>query len=409
VAISRFWRSNPAFESLHNADFRWFWWGRLAASATMQMNTVAQGWLVYQLTGSGFALGWVGAGGSIATLTLSLYGGVLSDRFEKRQILLWTRAAMVLSSLTLGILISTGAIQVWHIAVGALFQGILSALMMPAQNAIMSDIVGRDLLLNAISLSSVGMALMGIIAASFAGFMIEAVGVEMVYYGNALLYIGALFTISHLPFTGASDNTRSSVWQDLGHGVRYLCSREALMALLGLALVRVLFAMPYSTLMPKYARDVLNFDARGLGLLSAAPVVGGMISALRLASLKGSFRGKGRLLLGAGLLMGSSLMVFGLSRNMVMALLALVVVGYANNSCMVSNQTLMQTNCIDRFRGRVLSVYTMTWGLTPLGTLPAGALADRWGVPPVLIAQGAITAVAFGAIWLLKPSVRRME
>jgi MFS family permease len=374
----------------------------------MQMNTVAQGWLVYKLTGSGFALGLVGAGGSIATLVLSLYGGVLSDRFEKRQILLWTRAAMVLSSLTLGILISTGAIQVWHIAAGAMVQGILFALMMPAQNAIMSDIVGRDLLMNAISLSSVGMGLMGIIAASFAGFMIEAVGVETVYFGNALLYVGALFTISRLPLTGVSDTTRNSVWQDLGHGVRYLWGREALMGLLALALVRVLFAMPYSTLMPKYARDVLNFDARGLGLLSAAPGVGGMISALALAAL-GDYRGKGRLLLAAGLLMGAFLVIFGSSKSVAIAVLALAVVGYANNSCMVSNQALLQTNCIDRFRGRVLSVYMMTWGLTPLGTLPAGALADRWGVPAVLIAQGAITALAFAAIWVFKPTIRSMD
>lgn len=408
MAISRFWRGNPAFMSLHNPSFRWFWWGRLASSATMQMNTVAQGWLVYQLTGSAFALGWVGAGGSIATLVLSLYGGVLSDRFEKRQILLWTRAAMVLSSLVLAILISTGAIRVWHLAAGAMFQGILFALMMPAQNAIMSDIVGREMLLNAVSLSSVGMGLMGIVAASFAGVLIESVGVEAVYYGMALLYIGALFTISRLPLTGASDTTRNSVWQDLGHGVRYLCSRETLIALLALALVRVLFAMPYSTLMPKYARDVLNFDARGLGLLSAAPGVGGMISALRLAAL-GDYRGKGKLLLGAGLSMGVFLVVFGSSRSVVLVLLSLAVVGYANNSCMVSNQTLLQANCIDRFRGRVLSVYMMTWGLTPLGTLPAGALADHWGVPRVLLLQGTITAAAFAAIWLFKPNIRRME
>lgn len=407
MALSRFWKTYPAFESFHNPAFRWFWWGRLAASATMQMNTVAQGWLVYQLTGSGFALGWVGAGGSIATLILSLYGGVLSDRFEKQKILFWTRAAMVVNSLVLAILISLGVIQVWHIAASAMLSGILMALMMPAQNAIMSDIVGRDLLLNAVSLSSVGMGLMGILAASLAGFIIQYIGVAAVYYFMAALYVGALFTISQLPRTGASDTTRNNVWQNLSLGVRYLWERPVIMTLMGLALVRVLFAMPYSTLMPKYARDVLNFDARGLGALSAAPGIGSLISALRLAAL-GNYQGKGKLLLTAGMMMGAFLILFAVSRQSVLVFLALVIVGYANNSCMVSNQTLVQSNCIDRFRGRVLSVYMMTWGLTPLGTIPAGALADRWGVQSVILLQGAITLFLFIAVWFFKPSVRQM-
>ena len=407
MALSHFWKTFPAFESFHKPAFRWFWLGRLAASATMQMNSVAQGWLVYQLTGSGFALGWVGTGGSIATLILSLYGGVLSDRFEKQKILFWTRAAMVITSLSIAVLISTGAIQVWHIAANAMISGILFALMMPAQNAIMSDIVGKDLLLNAVSLSSVGMGLMGILAASLTGFIIEYIGVEAVYYFMAVLYAGALFTISQLPRTGASDTTPNNVWQNLRLGVHYLWKQPVIMTIMALALVRVLFAMPYSTLMPKYARDVLNFDARGLGILSAAPSVGSLISALRLAAL-GNYQGKGKLLLTAGMIMGGFLILFAVSRQFPLALLALAIVGYANNTCMVSNQTLVQSNCIDRFRGRILSVYMMTWGLTPLGTIPAGALADHWGVQTVILLQGAITLGLFGAVWLFKPSVRQM-
>lgn len=170
------WQSLPVFESLQNRSFRWFWLGRLASSATMRMGGVAQGWLVYQLTGSALALGWVGAGWSIASSTLSLYGGVVCDRVEKRQILIWTRGCLALGALAITVLVATGMIRVWHIAVYSLFRGIISSLMMPAQNAYLSELVDRKTLLNAVSLNSVGMGLAGIFAASLAGYLIEIAG-----------------------------------------------------------------------------------------------------------------------------------------------------------------------------------------------------------------------------------------
>jgi predicted MFS family arabinose efflux permease len=252
------------------------------------------------------------------------------------------------------------------------------------------------------------MGLMGIFAASIAGLLIASLGAAVVYVTMAALYVMALFTISRLPLTGPSDTTRNSVWADLRLGVSYLLDRPTVLALMAVALVRVLVSMPYSTLMPKYARDVLQFDARGLGVLSAAPGLGSLFSAMRLAAL-GNSRNKGRLLLSAGALMGVALLVFALSRNFLLVLAALVVVGAAGNSCMVANQTLIQANCVDRFRGRVLSMYMMTWGLTPLGTIPAGALADRFGVPVVVAVQGVVTILAFAAIWAFRPALRQME
>ena len=129
------------FEALRNRPFRWLWLGRLASSATFQMGSVAQGWLVYQLTGSAFALGWVGSGWSIANTLLSPWAGVLCDRVEKRTLLLWMRVAFVLTSLALALLIGGGAIQVWHVAVYSLFRGVLFAVAMPAQNAYLADLV----------------------------------------------------------------------------------------------------------------------------------------------------------------------------------------------------------------------------------------------------------------------------
>ena len=321
---------------------------------------------------------------------------------------MWTRIAMVLNSLLLAVLISVGDIQIWHLAASSLFSGILFSFMMPAQTAILVDLVDRETLLNAISLNSIGMGLMGIGAASAAGLVIELVGAQGVYYIMAALYLWALFTLTKLPTSGGSRVVTRSVWADLKGGLRYLAHSPTILALLGLALVRVLLAMPYRTLMPKYARDVLGFDATGLGILIGAPGVGSMISSLILASL-GDFQSKGKLLLGGGIVMGLALILFINGHYFPLVLFFLALVGAASNVCMVANQTLLQTNCDDGFRGRVMSMYMMMWGLTPLGTIPAGAVADHTGIPPVITAQGVLLAAIFGVILVLKPRVRRLK
>jgi predicted MFS family arabinose efflux permease len=170
----------------------------------------------------------------------------------------------------------------------------------------------------------------------------------------------------------------------------------------------VLFAMPYRTFMPKFAQDVMGMDASGLGILMAAPGLGGLVSSLGVASL-GDFRGKGRLLLAAGVVVGVSLMLFGSSSSLAYVLLFLGVVGAANNACMVANNTLIQVNCETRLRGRVMSVYMMMWGLTPLGTMPAGIIADRLGVSSVIALQGGVLILIFLGIALLWPHIRWLE
>jgi MFS family permease len=396
------------FDSLHNRDYRWFWLGRLASSATYQMGSVAQGWLVLELTGSALALGWVSSGWSIANSTLSLYGGVVTDRIEKRRILLWTRGLITLSALAIAVLIAAGSIQVWHLATYSLFRGVIFALMMPAQNAYLADLIDRKTMLNAVSLNSVGMGLAGLFAGPLAGLLIDRVGIHAVYFGIALSYSFAFFTLTRLPLTGHSDSGTSSVWADLSEGIKYLRLAPVLIPLLGLVLARGLLAMPYRTFMPNYAKDVMGLDAVGLGFLSSAPGLGSLFSSLTLASL-GNFQHKGRLLLIAGIVMGSAIFAFGNAQSLPVALLVLVVVGAASNVCMVTNQTLLQVNSAERFRGRVMSMYMMMFGLTQLGAVPTGALVDLFGVSLVLAVQGALFAVVCVLVLLLIPSMRRLE
>ena len=333
-------RDWTVFDSLHGRDFRWFWLARLSASASMEMGSVAQGWLVYEMTGSALALGWVSAARSVARLILSLYGGTLADRFQRRQVLLWSRAAMLLNVLGIAVLILTGAIRVWHLVAYSFLSGVISSLMMPAQKALLAQLVGRENLLNAVSLTSVGMGLMGIVGASLAGFVIASAGAEGVYFAIAALYVWALFALSRLPSGDVTQGGKRSMWGDLRAGLRYLNCTPVMLPLLGIAIARVLFGWSYRTLMPVYADEVLQLGARGLGILSAAPSVGSLLGSLTLASL-GDFRGKGKVLLWSGLVMGLALVGFSNTQHLWWALVFLVVVGAARNATIITNQTLI--------------------------------------------------------------------
>ena len=402
---SRRWTT---FDALRDRHYRWLWIGSLASSATFQINTVAQGWLVYKLTGSAFALGWVSAGWAVSSLFLSLYGGAIADRVDKRNLIFWTRLATTANTLVLALLISTGAVQLWHLVVNSLLSGVLFSFLMPASQAITAELVDEETLFNAVSLNSVGMGLMGILSATVAGYLIQVVGVAGAYYVMVGLYALALFSLTRIPSTGRGEGSLNSVWADLREGVRFMGAHGVLPSLLGLTMAWTLLGMGYRTFMPKYAQDVLGLDAVGLGLLMAAPGVGGTISSLATASL-GDFQGKGRLLWAAGAAFGLSLILFANIPYLIPVLLLLALVGAASNACMVSTNCLLQVHAGERMRGRVMSVYMMTWGLMPLGTLPAGALADRAGVPLVVTLQGALLAAVFVAVGLLWPRLRRLE
>ncbi|MFL7808576.1 MAG: MFS transporter [Anaerolineae bacterium] len=401
-------RRLTTFDALQNRHFRWYWVGMLASSSTMQMGSVGQGWLVYELTGSAFALGWVSAGWSISNSFLSPWGGILSDRIEKRRLLLWMRGLMAILSLGIAAVISSGAIQMWHLAAYSLLRGVLFAVLMPAQNAYLAELVDHRRLLNAVSLNSVGMGLAGIFAAPLGGLLIDAIGVGAVYYAIAGLYVVVFLAFLKLPKTGTTDPEARSVWADLGDGVKYMRACTGMIPLLGLVFARGFLAMPYRTMMPKYAEDVMGLDASGLGILLAAPGAGSLISSLVMASL-GDYQRKGLLLLASGVTMGVALALFGNVQVFWVVLVLLAIVGGAGNICMVTNRTLLQLNCEPAYLGRVMSAYMMMFGLTQLGTMPTGAIADHLGVPIVVAVQGALFALVFVLVWLGQPSIRKLS
>jgi MFS family permease len=395
------------FASLRQPSFRWLWFSLILGSGTMQMEGVASGWLVYELTGSGFALGWVSAGWSVSTLTLSLFGGALSDRLEKRDMIAMMRFGQMLNTVLIIVLVLGGWIQVWHLAVCSLLSGVFFAFMMPAQNALVAELIDRQTLLNAVSLNSVGMGLMGIATAALAGYAIDAWGIGAVYAIVALFYAAMVVLLLKLPRSSNGRPAASSVVADMRAGLSYLRTCPIIYPLLGMVLLRGLLAMPYRTMMPKYAADVMGFGAEGLGWLTAARGAGSLVSALVLASL-GDFRRKGKLLLMAAAAMGVSIVVWANVPVYAIVLLFLAITDGLGNTCMVTNQTLLQMSCAGAYRGRVMSLYMMMFGVTQLAGMPIGALADAMGIQWVLTLQGLLLTASFAAVFLFMPRLRRL-
>ena len=396
------------FRALDNRHYRWLWLGRLATSGTFQMGNVVQGWLVYHLTGSAFALGWVGAGWSVAALTLGMYGGAIADRIDKRRMIFWMRVGMLLTALVIGLLVATGAIRVWHLAVGSFFNGLFSAFLMPAQQSIISDLVERDTLMNALSLDALGMGLMGILGASLAGVFIDSVGAENVYFFMVALYAASLYAIMRLPHLPPDPQERHSAWSDLLGGARYLRGQPLLVLVLALGVARVFLVMPYQSLLPAFAQDNLGLDASGLGLLQAVIGFGGLTASL-IASHLGAYKGKGRLLASSSAVLGLCLILLVSVRWLPAVFLALFMVGGLGNLYMVLSDTLLLTHSDPAFRGRIVSVAMMQWALLPLGTIPSGAIADHVGVPWVVGVQGAIVVALFGLVAWRKRELAEMD
>ena len=400
-------RRHVALQALGDHDFRWFWGSQLAHFATGEMGSVARGWLAYELTGSALAIAWVTAGSSIARFVLSLYAGALADRFEKRHLLIVTQAATTVNALIITVLAVTGAVQVWHLATSSLVEGIISSFGLPAQKVYLSELVGAKALLNAISLTSLARGIVGIFGAALAGFAIEWLGVGSVYLVITAAHLVALLALGQLRLLGAGESDGASVWADLRESLGYLRVEPAIVPLLGIALVRALLGFSHRALMPVYVKDVLQLGPSALGILSAAPSFGALVGSFVLAS-KGDLRGKGRVLIGAGLAMAVSLIAFANIRNLALVLVSLVVIGAARVVTRAANQALIQINCARALRGRVMALYMMTMGLQPLGVVSAGAVADAAGVSLAITLQGGLMLAIFLTLLLSRSRVKRL-
>jgi MFS family permease len=390
-------RWQVAGRALRHRNFQLFFSGQLISLTGTWMQSVAQSWLVYRLTGSALLLGSVGFASQIPVFLFAPLGGIAADRYNRRQIVIGTQIASMLLAFALAALTLLDRVQVWHVFVLASLLGIVNAFDIPGRQSFLVDMVGKDDLMNAIALNSSMFNGARVIGPAVAGILVAKIGEGWCFFANAVSYIAVIIGLLLMRVHSPARVSMGSPLEHMMEGFRFVERTAPIRALLLLLGVVSLVGMPYIVLMPIFADQILHGGARGLGILMGATGVGALLGALTLAFRNG-VKGLGRWVAWCCAGFGSSLIVFSLSHKFWISVILLLPVGYAMMLQMACSNTLIQVMVPDALRGRVMAVYSMMFmGMAPIGALLGGALADRLGAP-VTVAIGGLASVA-GSIW----------
>jgi MFS family permease len=350
----------------------------------------------------------VGFLGSVPIFVLSLFGGVLADRVNKRNILIFTQAAFMLSAFLLAVLTQFKFITPAQIMLIALFNGIIMSFDAPARQSIVVELVGREYLFNAIALNSVAFNSSRIIGPAIAGVLISIIGMSGCFYLNGISFLAVIIALFYIKFSKSSVRNHNSALRDIQEGLVFIRGHRLILALVSLVAAISLFGVSYIILMPVFASHVLGVGVKGLGVLMSSTGVGAVFGALGLAKL-GNFKSKGRLLIWSVFLFAVSLMGFSLSSNYFLSIFALIFVGCSSVIPIALVNTLLQVNVPDEFRGRVMSLFMITFaGIVPFGNLISGVLAESWGVSAALFFCGLVCLVLFTLINFLFPGLKKL-
>lgn len=398
-----------ALNALKNKKFRWLWFGNLFSLNAMQMQVVVGGWLVLTLTNSPLALGLVSAGWGLPILVFSLFGGVIADRVRKRNLLLITQSCVFIQTFVIAYLIHSDEIAIWHLVISSVLGGVIGSFSMPARQSFLVEIVDRDGLLNAIALSSTAFNLCRVLSPAIAGVLIKFIGIPGVYWIIVVSYAFAAMCLLKIP-AGESMEAKPDVpvMSDLKEGFRYVADNKLIRTLIIISFITIFVAMPYGMLMPVFARNVFKVGETGLGIFMSATGLGALCGSTIIASL-GNYRRRGELMLTAGIGFASFLFLFAVSNNFMSAIVFLLFVGAGGSIFMTIVNSLIMTNTEPELVGRVMSIYTWTFGLMPLAMLPAGAMAEYFGAPLTVGLGGSIMIVYMLALAIGMPFLRRLR
>jgi MFS family permease len=385
--------------SLHHPNFQLFFSGQLISLVGTWMDTIAEAWLVYRLTHSSLLLGIAGFASQIPVFLLAPIGGVVADRFNRHRVVIATQASSMVLASILSYLTLTKRVTVIDVITLAALMGCVNAFDIPARQAFLVDMVGREDLMNAIALNSSMFNGARVVGPSVAGILVASIGEGWCFFANAVSYIAVIagLLLMKIERTNTAPSEGSPI-EHIKEGFRFVRHTAPIRAILLLLGLVSLVGMPYSVLMPVFATKILHGNASTLGVLMGATGVGALIGALLLAS-RTELRGLGRFVFISCAGFGGSLIVFSFSHWYALSVALLVPVGFCMMVQMASSNTLIQAMVPDALRGRTMAVYSMMFmGMAPLGALLAGGAADRIGAPWTVALGGAVAiagAVAF--------------
>lgn len=400
--------------ALHERNFRLYWFGQAISNIGNWMQIVALGWFILQIGGSALALGFLGLAQSLPLFALALMGGLLADRFPRLKLLMVTQSSAMVLAIVLAVLASLGKPPLWSLLLVAALASSVTAIDNPARQAVLSDLVRKDALLNAVALNASVYNGAAVIGPTLAGLLLLKVGAVGCFLLNAVSFLAVLVALlvivrgqqaslkkveeeqSHN--AGAPATVRSTSRFSYFRDFAILRHERAILAILVVAAATSLLGRPYLLLMPAFARNVQQVGPTGLGLMVAASGLGSLFGSIALAMLK-SVRWLARLLLLCGTGFGLGLILFALVQPLTGALFTLLCCGAGATMTMTVANTLLQTSAPTGMRGRVMSLYTLiAAGLTPLGVLLISAVATVMGLgsATIMAAVGVIIVVLVG-------------
>ncbi|MEZ4552574.1 MAG: MFS transporter [Dehalococcoidia bacterium] len=398
------------FSALAERDYAVYFVGNLSFFLAMQMDQLLRGLFALRITDGAWALGVVSVANALPMLIVAPFGGVIADRYSKKKLLLWTQGFIATINVLFTVLIFLDLVEFWHLLLGAFLQGITFSVAMPVRNALVPQLIPRHKLMNAVSLQMGGMNLTRIIGPALAGLLVAPLGIGAVWGIEAALFATATLSILPLPshgMTGRAGGGEAMLGQ-LAGGFRYIGRAPLIRVLLLSALVMPLFAFPVQLVLPVFAIKVYDMDSGALGILMAFAGIGGLIGALLTASLD-SVPHKGRIMLIGALLQGGAFIAFALTPYFPVALVLLAAGNVGGMLFMTTNNSVIQTRVPEEFRGRVMAVLMMSFGVMPLGVLPMTLAADAIGAPAAVVISSTLMILTLAAFFISSSQLRTLQ
>lgn len=408
-------RRGGMFRALSNPNYRTFWIGAFLSNVGTWMQAVAQGWLVLELTDSPF---WLGLDAFVAMapgFMFTLIGGVFADLVDRRRLMLFTQVVAGVAALGLAIMVATNLVNKWMVLGFSFVTGCCMALASPSFLAMTYDLVGREDLANAIAMNSTQFQLSRVVGPSLAGLAFRFLGLAGCFFANAFSFVAVVVAlmmvrpVTHPHAAAHSVRDRRALWRDLIEGFRYVRNRPRVSSLLMLSAVNSLFGAPYFAMVPIYARDIFRLGETGLALMMGTAGAGAFGGALLVAYL-GDFRRKGQFVLGGAIVFGICISNFALSTHLFSSLIFLFGLGFALVVSVAITNTLLQKLVTDQMRGRVMSMFIMSFmGTMPIGNIIAGALSNRFGPQKILAVGGLVVTLFATSVAIFNKRLRELH
>jgi MFS family permease len=396
----KYFQNSGAFRALSYPNFFWFWSSYFISNVGSWMQSITMGWLLFELTSSPFYLGLFSSLRMVMLISFFILGGIMSDRIDRRKIMLAIQVVAALTSLVLAILVTTHLIRVWHIFVLGALTSTTWAFEQPVRQALIPQLVSRDDLVNALALNAVTWNGAGLLGPSLVGMSIGRIGIDGCFYVNVASYLVVIAALLRMVVPpNQRDSNRLTVLQSLAGAFAYVRREAVILTFLLVSALFNIFGRSYVTLLPVFAKEVLRVGASGFGYIAAGPGLGTIIGSLTLASL-GRVRASRKLMILLLLAFSACLCGFALTGHFWLAFCLLVMVGTLSTVFETLLSTSIQLRVEESFRGRVSGFYGLTGGgLREFGGMQAGFLAE-WTSAPFAIATGAVVLAVVGFIFL---------